>query len=185
MLKERKHIFDEFFTAEETVFVDSNGDFFMETLVWCHDLVGFAQTLALHRNQNFGDLVEKIGMDSGKGIIFSNIIFKIYLYKGHLKTTLEMYDPDNIFSPAVSRTTRAQGIGSRDKVKELGVLKIMILASVQGVPENHVNCKIILDKLNINQMLYTFTGDLKLYNIGKLFNLEISEEYNTFAYYLI
>ena len=80
-----------------------------------------------------------------------------------------MYDPDNIFSVYQSRITRAEGICAKDRVKELGVRKIMILASVHGVPENHVNCGIILDKLNVNQILYTFTGDFKLFNIGNTF----------------
>ena len=67
ILKQRKHIFDEYFTAEETVFVRSDGDYVLETLVWCHDLIGFAQTLALLRDKSFHDLVEKIGKDNGKG----------------------------------------------------------------------------------------------------------------------
>ena len=46
-----------------------------------------------------------------------------------------MFDPDNIFSINLPSITRAEGIGAKEKGKELGVLKIVILASVQGVPE--------------------------------------------------
>ena len=41
----------------------------------------------------------------------------------------------------------------------------MILASAPNVPESYLNCSIIMEKVNINSVVYTFTGDLKIYNI--------------------
>ena len=60
---------------------------------------------------------------------------------------------------------RSDGIGASEKFRELGVRKVMILASVENVPESYQNCRIILEKVNIVQMIFHFAGDLKMLNI--------------------
>ena len=52
-----------------------------------------------------------------------------------------------------------------DKWKDTGRYKIIFLASAPMVPVNSGNCKIFMNKTNINEILYTFSGDLKIMNM--------------------
>ena len=150
-LTERKGIFAKYFSVEMTTFLDSDDKPFQSPFVFCSDLVGFVETLAYLRGFNFTDMAQKIGMDSGKG---------------HLRMVLTMYDEEDIIPVNNKpRITRMDGIGAGTSYRLTGRRKIMILASAPKVPENHHNCSIFIDKVNINSLVYKFTGDLKLYNI--------------------
>ena len=46
-----------------------------------------------------------------------------------------------------------------------GVRKILLLAITPKVNESYHNVRVLLEKVKINELLYKFTGDLKLYNI--------------------
>ena len=119
--------------------------------VYCCDIVGFVETIASLRGYNFTDMAQKIGMDFGKG---------------HLRMVLTMYDDEDLLNISTKeRITRAEGIGSGSSYKLTGRRRIMILASAPKVPENYHNCGIFIQNVAINSLLYTFTGDLKLYNI--------------------
>lgn len=136
---------------ETITFKDSEDNTFESPLVYCCDLVGFVETVAYLRGYNFTDMAHKIGMDSGKG---------------HLRMVLTMYDEEDILpNNNKERVTRAEGIGAGTSYRLTGRKKIMILASAPKVPENYNNCAIFINKVNISSLVYTFTGDLKLYNI--------------------
>nr|XP_047127450.1 uncharacterized protein LOC124808429 [Hydra vulgaris] len=86
--------------------------------------------------------------------------------KGHLKLTLTLYDPDDLtFIRTSSRVTRKRGIGSGNHYKDTGRRKIQIITSAPKIPETYHNCKIFIEKAQINLLLFNFTGDLKLINI--------------------
>ena len=149
-LTERKGIFAKYFAVETTTFKDSDDNPLESPFVYCCDLVGFVETLAYLRGYNFTDMAQKIGMDSGKG---------------HLRMVLTMYDDEDLLHTTKDRVTRAEGIGSGSSYRLTGRRRIMILASAPKVPENYFNCSIFINKVNINSLVFTFTGDLKLYNI--------------------
>ena len=87
--------------------------------------------------------------------------------KGHLKLTLTEYDPDKLFHNRgnITRIKRKDGIGSKQMFRENGVRKVQVLASVEGIPENYSNVRTILQKVDISQVMFKFTGDLKMLNI--------------------
>ena len=150
-LVERKGIFAQFFTVEMTEFEDTAANPLHSPFVYCSDIMGFVETLASLRGYNFTDLAPKIGMDSGKG---------------HLRMVLTLYDQGIILpNNSKQRVVRSSGIGSGTDYRLTGRKKIMILASAPGVPETYNNCALFIDKVQINNLSYTFTGDLKLYNI--------------------
>ena len=150
-LVERKGIFAEYFDVEIAEFETSTGESLMSPFVYCADITRFVETLASIRGYNFTDMAQKIGMDSGKG---------------HLRMVLTLYDEDDLLPSNIKqRSVRAGGIGSGTNYRLTGRKKIMIVASAPGVPETYKNCALIIDKVKINTLLYTFTGDLKLYNI--------------------
>ena len=150
-LVERKGIFAEYFDVEIAEFETSTGESLMSPFVYCADITRFVETLASIRGYNFTDMAQKIGMDSGKG---------------HLRMVLTLYDEDDLLPANIKqRSVRAGGIGSGTNYRLTGRKKIMIVASAPGVPETYKNCALIIDKVKINTLLYTFTGDLKLYNI--------------------
>ena len=149
-LVERKGILAKYFDAELVEFEDFTNNPLKSPLVYCSDITGFVETLASLRGYNFTDMAQKVGMDSGKG---------------HLRMVLTMYDEDELMNNTKDRVVRSGGIGSGSSYKLTGRRKIMILASAPGVPENYHNCALIMEKVDINSLLYTFTGDLKLYNL--------------------
>ena len=150
-LTEKKGVFAGFFKVEKVTFKNNDGEDFESPLVFCSDVVGFVETLAHLRGYNFTDMVEKVGMDSGKG---------------HLRMVLTLYDEEDLLHLSTgSRVTRQEGIGSGCQYKLTGRKKIMILATTPNVPESYLNCSIIMNKVNINSLAYRFTGDLKIFNI--------------------
>ena len=82
-----------------------------------------------------------------------------------MKLTLTSYNPDNLEKVVKKRVKRSDGIGAGESFREMGVRKVMILASVEGVPESYQNCQIILEKVDIVQMIFHFAADLKMINI--------------------
>ena len=150
-MTERKGVFENFFKVETVTFKDCNDQDFESPLVYCSDLAGFVETLSDLRGYNFTDMTEKIGMDSGKG---------------HCRLVLTLYDDEQLLHMNNGvRVTKDEGIGCSCHFKLTGRKKIIILASAPNVPENYNNCSIILNKVDINTIAYTFTGDLKIYNI--------------------
>ena len=144
-------LLERYFNVESVTFKNTDNKDFESPLVFCSDVCGFVETLAYLRGYNFTDMVEKVGMDSGKG---------------HLRLVLTLYDEEDLLDFSTgSRVTRQEGIGSSCHYKLTGRKKIMILASVPKVPESYVNCSIIMNKVNINSLAYKFTGDLKIMNI--------------------
>lgn len=148
-LVERKEIFSDYFKSEFVTFQDKNGNEFEQTMVYCHDVCGFIEDLAVLRDKSVVELRDKVGLDSGQG---------------QLLMTLTLYDPDNLLNIKEQvRATRKSGPGV--KFKETGVQKVMILACAPEVPENVFNVKIFIEKVGLSRLPYTFTGDLKLLNI--------------------
>ena len=168
VLVERKQLFSDFFTSEPVEFQDKDGVPFNRVMVFCNNVVGFIELVAFLRNSNFQDLAEKVGIDSGVNLVLAVIVILICLIsgKGHLKMTLTLYDPENLL-PATdtSRISRKDGIGSGSSYRMTGVRKILLLAITPKVNESYHNVRVLLEKVKINELLYKFTGDLKLYNI--------------------
>ena len=130
-LTEKKGVFAGFFKVEKVTFKNNDGEDFESPLVFCSDVVGFVETLAHLRGYNFTDMVEKVGMDSGKG---------------HLRMVLTLYDEEDLLHLSTgSRVTRQEGIGSGCQYKLTGRKKIMILATTPKVPESYLNCSIIMN----------------------------------------
>ena len=62
-----------------------------------------------------------------------------------------------------------QGVAAKQG-KNSGVKKLLLIAVVPGVPENHFNVKTILDQVNMEAIEFTVAADVKmckyhLYNI--------------------
>ena len=62
-----------------------------------------------------------------------------------------------------------QGVAAKQG-KNSGVKKLLLIAAVPGVPENHFNVKTILDQVNMEAIEFTVAADVKmckyhLYNI--------------------
>ena len=85
--------------------------------------------------------------------------------KGHLKLVLTMYDVDKLLDKTECRRTRSRGIGSGPEFRLTGRKKIFILAIAPSVKETYKNCCIFCCKGQLNQLDFTFTGDLKVFNI--------------------
>ena len=151
VLRDRRHIFKEYFTAEKVSFLGKNEDIKEEALVYCNQIEEFIEFLAMLRGKNFTDMTEKIGMDMGKG---------------KLKLTLTMYDEDDVIPvESHSRVTREDGIGGGHVYRDLGGRKVIILAAVPDIPENYENCQTIFEKVQLKKILYRFAGDIKIYKI--------------------
>ena len=151
-LVERKKMFEEFYMAELVEFEDKNGEQVNEALVFCSQIEDFVEFLSALRGENFTDLAQKIGVDSGKGF---------------LKVTLTLYNEEEVIplNNNNQRVKRSGGIGSNTSYRDLGSKKVIILAAMSGVPETYNNCKVIFDKLQLSTLLFKFAGDLKIFNI--------------------
>ena len=147
-----KSKFDQFFTADEVQFYNSDGGTIVRPFVYCSDILGFVSELALLRELDIGDLTVKVGVDSGKG---------------HLKMILSLYDPDNlqVNKCAADRVTRKDGIGSGNLYSLLGRKRVMIIAIAPDTPENYTNLQLFYDMVGINKLAYKQTGDFKALNI--------------------
>ena len=100
-LVERKEIFSDYFKSEFVTFQDKNGNAFEQTMVYCHDVCGFIEDLAVLRDKSVVELRDKVGLDSGQG---------------QLLMTLTLYDPDNLLNIKEQvRATRKSGPGVKFK----------------------------------------------------------------------
>ena len=145
-------MFEEFCMAEFVEFEDKNGEQVNEALVFCSQIEDFVEFLSALRGENFTDLAQKIGVDSGKGF---------------LKVTLTLYNEEEVIplNNNNQRVKRSGGIGSNTSYRDLGSKKVIILAAMSGVPETYNNCKVIFDKLQLSTLLFKFAGDFKIFNI--------------------
>ena len=59
----------------------------------------------------------------------------------------------------VKRGNREEGISGAPQFRDWGARKMMLLAVVHKVPENHHNLSIIFDVVGVNQIPFKLTGD--------------------------
>ena len=86
--------------------------------------------------------------------------------KNMLKLTLTMYDEDEILpvsNPPPAK--QSDGIRHGQIYCDLGGQKVIVLAVVPNIPESYDNSRIIFDKVQIQKILFTFAGDLKMIKI--------------------
>ena len=69
-----------------------------------------------------------------------------------------------------------QGVAAK-QAKNSSVKKLMLLATVPGIPENYFNVKTILDNLNLESVEFTVAADIKMCKIKKCKILYINLEY--------
>lgn len=133
----------EFFTQTSVDFTNTkNGKetVVKETVVYCHRVEELAEFIQSKRNEPYVHL--KLGVDGGGG---------------SLKITL------SIQSIIANKDDKQNGLG---KFKDTGVKKIIILAIVHNVQENHNNIQELFNLLKIDVIdNLTFAADLKLLNI--------------------
>ena len=80
--------------------------------------------------------------------------------------TLTLYDAENLLpGSATNRVSRQDGLGAGPGYRLTGVKKILLLATAPRVSESYFNTGVLFQKVRIQDLLYKFTGDLKLYNI--------------------
>ena len=153
MLTDGKLRFSSYFTGRRTWFHTTGKDMVKveRPFVWCHNILGLLSLLALLRDQEPKDLLQKVGVDNGKG---------------HLQMIITLYCPDLLYRyfPARNRATRDDGI--RDKHRsEMGVGKVIIIAIAPKVSESWLNVDIFFEATEIKKIVFSFTGDLKMIHI--------------------
>ena len=82
MLRDGKLIFASYYSAERVLFHSSDGDIIVKPLVYCKDVIGLITLLAFLRDMEVGDMLQKVGIDNGKG---------------HLQMILTLYTPDELY----------------------------------------------------------------------------------------
>ena len=121
-------------------------------VVYCHDLVGYAEHIKKERGITEDIVVEqKIGIDGGGGF------FKICL------NIIRKGNPDDLKSPPKKKP--AKSANYKDSYKDGGVKKLVIIAIVKDIAETYSNAKAMLNLVQIEKINFVIATDYKLVNI--------------------
>ena len=139
-IKEWSTALEEFYTVEKTEFIRKEGAKNFETvekdLVFVKDSSALNEHICSIRGLEQDKVLVRVGIDGGQG---------------SLKIIMNVFD-------------REVNIYSKD-TKNTGVNKVIVLAFVKDIPENHRNLQILFQKTNLNDMKFSLASDLKLLNI--------------------
>ena len=96
-------------------------------------------------------MVQKVGLDNGKG---------------HLQMALTVYDNVELYKEKErsGRGCRADGIQPKDS-SQMSVNRVILLAIAPQVPESWQNVDVFLERTRIKEILFSFSGDLKMLHI--------------------
>ena len=142
-----------FFTCERNLF-EKGGEMIEKPLFFCHSSLEFLKEVARLRGKEWGELTLLVQGDSGQGW------FKLAV---SLIPLVDLEERER----AGGRRLRVHGIASGTKFKSYGVRQILILALVQGVPENSFNLALIF------RLLITFPSSNSVPSIP-LFNPKLT-----------
>jgi hypothetical protein len=131
----RVNMLDDYFVTEDTTFQDKAGEKVTRPLTIPVDTNVFIEEVCAKRNLDPKDCTLVLGSDSGQGKLILTMIIK----------------------PKQQTITKS-------KYKASGSKRVLILATVEDVPENNFNMEVIFRTLNLNdlQQEYTIVCDLKL-----------------------
>ncbi len=142
----------EFFSYSKETFESKNGPI-NRTITICHNIEGFIISVSTQRGYCWQDMDYIIGVDDGKGI---------------LKITLTMIPKSNSGESNNEDTTENHPEASErynEMFKDEGVKKVMVLASVAGVPETYENIRKLFSFVHLDRIIYQLSQDLKMINI--------------------
>ena len=165
LLVKKGHELDEFFDVTTVQFeameVDENTGkkvkcMSEKTLVYCKDV----EALVLHIKEKRGfsaddeNIFFKIGLDSGRGFL------KICMTMQQMPTQKHDSDSDSDPMIEVERPTK-------NKFKDSGVKRLIILGLVENGMETYNNVKILMDILGVNTLSFSksVSVDLKMVNL--------------------
>ena len=143
-------MYEEFFRAEEVTLLDSKGNEQMKTFFYCSSLIPFIHSVCDNRGIDFEDQKMKIGVDHGLEWE------KITLTLSSSSHTFPVADP---VPKKVQRRKYKDGVGRINK-SDTGQETILFLGVVRSMKESHTNFKILWEKLQLEQLNYSITGDL-------------------------
>lgn len=143
-VKEWSRALDEFYTVEKVEFTTMKKTFgvknmehtVLKDLVYVKDPESLIDHVCTSRGLELNKIIVRIGIDGGQG---------------SLKVIMNVFDKD-------------MSIYSKD-IKDTGVNKVLVLALVKDVSENHKNLQILFQKTKINDLKFSLAADLKLLNI--------------------
>ena len=144
---EHNNMYLDFFSGEQKMFWDSEGNVVRRAIFWCHNVRGFLEMVASKRGEILDECSLKIGGDTGKGF---------------MKITASLFTP-NTADPVSrkKRRTREDGISEVNKFSETGQRMILLLCVVKGVPESMENLELLFTHVNLTGLKFTITGDFK------------------------
>ena len=145
---EHNNQYAEYFSAENKMFWDTEGNIIEKAFFWCHRVKDFLDLVARKRGMVLEECNLKIGGDTGKGF---------------LKVTASIYTSN---APTAEkekkrRRTREEGIGGGKRFVEHGQRMILLLCLVKGVPESEENLELIFTHVKLAGLRFKITGDFK------------------------
>ena len=164
--------FAPFYTVEEKNWLNSNNQVLKKNLFYCHNIVGLISEVDGVRKNSYADMENLIQGDTGQdwlkiglnrinkadlekkpgiriqaaGVHFANFENEEEELKGRGKKRLK-------------RRTRGEGISGGPQLKDWGARKMILLAIVHKIPENHHNLSIIFEAIKLENIPFKLTGD--------------------------
>jgi hypothetical protein len=153
---EHNRKYDEFFTSEEVILTDSKGNEFHKTFFYCSSLLPFIQSVCSTRGIKFEDQKFKVGVDHG--LEWEKITLTLIPSSASpsSQTSTVTQQPDT----KRQRRKRDDGVKRVGKNSSTGQETILFLGVVRAMKESANNFKTLWEKLKLEQLDYTITGDL-------------------------
>ena len=143
-LVESNNLLEDLFTAEEVKVVNKKDEEELKTLVYCTDVGQLVFRLLEHRGLDEDTADIKIGLDGGGG---------------SLKFTISIMDKEERIK--TGRQTYAEGVGAKENTSG-STNKLMVLALLYDGPETYETVKMMMDKLDFDNVPASITSDIKM-----------------------
>ena len=163
ILANRKKAFEDLFHKETHEFEDGAGNKITRTVVKCINTKEFLERVCKLRDLDLQDVEILIGFDNGQDILKA----VLYMFPKKLNETTGFYEHAKEQQASRKNKNKKSKNKTRRKKnrKATGVKKMMILAAVADTPETYENIKYLHDQLDLNDINYKESEDLKMANI--------------------